>query len=57
VTAGPGQTILNQLATGGDTYWAQRSGSIPGSGTPVTVSVTPTGNGAWNLAAVEIRRQ
>jgi hypothetical protein len=59
-TLGANQTIVHQyLATVGDTYWVQRTNSIPASGTRITITDTygTTMPDRWNLAVIEIRRQ
>ena len=55
-----GQVMVNQFnPTVGDTYWVQRTNSIPASGTRITITDTygTTMPDRWNLAVIEIRRQ
>ena len=55
-----GQVMVNQFnPTVGDTYWTQRTNSIPAAGTKITItdSYGPTMPDRWNLAVIEIRRQ
>jgi beta-lactam-binding protein with PASTA domain len=59
ITAGPGQTLINQSSTAAitDTYWSQRVNvPTPLAGVPTPVNATGTGTDRWNFAAVEIRQ-
>jgi beta-lactam-binding protein with PASTA domain/Ca2+-binding RTX toxin-like protein len=54
-----GQVMVNQFnPTQGDTYWVQRTNSIPAAGTRITINDTygTTMPDRWNLAVIEIRR-
>jgi len=58
MTAGPGQTIVNQFnPPAGDTYWVQRTTNpvlVPGF-VPVTVTYPGANTDRWNMSLIEIR--
>ncbi len=55
-TLGPSQTLVQQfLATGGDTFWVQRTTSlVSGAGSTVTINDTAPATDRYNLTICEI---